>query len=170
MEKVILVDKNDQVLGAMEKMEAHEKGELHRAFSVFLFNEKGDFLLQQRAKDKYHSGGLWTNTCCSHPRPGETVLAAAKRRLREEMGMTAKLSEAFTFIYHAPLDHNLVEHELDHVLVGRARTSPTLNPKEVADWKYMSLDDVAIDLELHPKRYTAWFRICFEQVAEHLSI
>lgn len=169
MEHVILVDQNDQALGTMEKMEAHEKGELHRAFSVFLFNGLGECMLQKRATHKYHSGGLWTNTCCSHPRPDEAVLDAANRRLQEEMGMSATFTEAFTFIYHAPLDHNLIEHELDHVLIGKTEAYPVINPEEVAAWKFMSPAAITADLKANPSAYTVWFRTCFEQVVAHLE-
>lgn len=161
---VILVDNNDVPLGVMDKMEAHERGVLHRAFSVFLYNSVGELMLQRRALSKYHSGGLWTNTCCSHPRPGESVLEAGRRRLGEEMGMSANLSEAFSFIYEAELDNGLTEHELDHVLIGQAEEQPVINPDEVAEWKFMHPDEVRADMAQHPEKYTAWFRICFEEV------
>ena len=138
MEKVILVDKTDHQIGEMEKQEAHIKGLLHRAFSIFIFNSKGEVLLQQRAFHKYHSGGLWTNTCCSHPRNGETTIQAANRRLMEEMGMSCVLTEEFSFIYKAKLDNDLYEHELDHVLFGTTDLLPQINKEEVADYKYSS--------------------------------
>ncbi|MGB0137276.1 MAG: isopentenyl-diphosphate Delta-isomerase [Flavobacteriales bacterium] len=168
-EMVVLVDEHDNELGVMEKMEAHEKGVLHRAFSVFVFNQNDELMLQRRALHKYHSGGLWTNTCCSHPRPHEAVMAAGNRRLQEEMGMTAPLEEAFTFIYRAELDNNLTEHELDHVLVGRTDTQPAINPKEVDSWKYMSLQDVRAAIDHTPEAFTEWFKICFDQVEAHFT-
>lgn len=164
MEYVILVDENDQELGLMEKIEAHEKGMLHRAFSVFLFNDKNELLLQQRAHSKYHSGGLWTNTCCSHPRSGEKVINAAHRRLMEEMGIEAKMSEAFSFVYQADFDNGLSEHEFDHVVIGTFNGEPNINPEEVADWKYMSMSAIEADMKSNPENYTAWFRIVFDEV------
>ncbi len=163
-EYVILVDESDRAIGTMEKMEAHERGLLHRAFSIFLFNTRGELLLHQRAHDKYHSGGLWTNTCCSHPRDGETVEEAAHRRLMEEMGMEANMERAFHFIYRAELDHDLTEHELDHVLTGVTDAEPRINPEEVAAYRYVALDELSDELAAHPERFTAWFRICFPEV------
>ncbi len=159
-EFVILVDEHDRELGVMEKMEAHEKGTLHRAFSIFIFNSKGELLIHQRALDKYHSGGLWTNTCCSHPRQGESVEQAANRRLQEEMGMSCNMKPVFSFIYRAELDHNLSEHELDHVLVGVSDDLPVINPEEVNSYKYMSLESLEQDIKLRPENYTEWFKIC----------
>ena len=170
MEQVILVNVADQVVGFMEKMEAHEKGLLHRAFSVFVFNSKGELMLQQRAAHKYHSGGLWTNTCCSHPRQGETVLDAAERRLMEEMGMSCALKESFSFIYKAELDQGLTEHELDHVVMGWYDGTPNINPDEVQDWKYVSLEDIKEDIKNSPETYTEWFKIIFERVCEHVGL
>lgn len=167
MEHVILVDENDQQIGLMEKMEAHEKGLLHRAFSVFIFNDENQLLLQQRAKDKYHSGGLWTNTCCSHPREGESLLDAGKRRLHEEMGFSCPIETVFSFIYKAELDNNLIEHELDHVLIGNYNEVPKPNPDEVMDWKYVDLEWVVEDMKANPENYTAWFRIVFDNVKGH---
>ncbi len=164
MEYVILVDEKDQEIGSMEKMEAHEKGLLHRAFSIFLFNNKNELLLQQRAHSKYHSGGLWTNTCCSHPRKGETVLQASNRRLMEEMGITAEMNQSFSFIYKSKLDNELTEHELDHVVFGSFNGEPKINPEEVAAWKYMSMDAIEKDMKTNPENYTAWFRIVFDEV------
>src|SRR5690554_567769 len=158
-ELVILVDRNDNQIGLMPKMEAHEKGLLHRAFSVFVFNTENELLLQQRAFDKYHSPGLWTNTCCSHQREGENNIAAGKRRLQEEMGFCTDLKEMTSFIYKAPFDNRLTEHEFDHILIGNYNDSPTPNPDEVADWKWVPLDDVALDIKQHPEKYTAWFQI-----------
>lgn len=164
MEQVILVNEADEQVGTMEKMEAHEQGSLHRAFSVFLFNAEGELLLHQRALSKYHSGGLWTNTCCSHPRPGETVLDAAHRRLMEEMGMSADLSEAFSFLYRAELDHGMIEHELDHVVLGEAVAAPVPNPEEVEAYRYVALDALRDEVAAHPERFTAWFKICLPEV------
>ena len=164
MEKVILVDKTDHPIGEMEKQEAHIKGVLHRAFSIFIFNSKGEVLLQQRAFHKYHSGGLWTNTCCSHPRNGETTIQAANRRLKEEMGMSCALTEEFTFIYKAKLDNDLYEHELDHVLFGTTDLLPQINKEEVAGYKYSSFQDIQQEMNDYPEKYTAWFKICFDEV------
>ena len=168
-EKVILVNENDEKIGLMSKQEAHEKGLLHRAFSVFIFNDKGELMLQQRAFDKYHSPGLWTNTCCSHQRNGEGSLQAGKRRLAEEMGFTTPLKETTSFIYKAPFDNGLTEHELDHILVGTFNGEPVINTEEVAAWKWMSLQDVKSDMEKHPEHYTAWFKIIFEKFYESLN-
>ncbi len=160
---VILVDQNDRELGSMEKMEAHIKGVLHRAFSVFVFNEKNELLLQRRAFGKYHSEGLWTNTCCSHPAPGESVNEAGKRRMKEEMGMEIDPQPLFSFIYRAELDNSLIEHELDHVLVAFSDETPHLNPEEAIAFRWMSLDDIRIDMQAHPESYTEWFKIIIEQ-------
>ena len=163
-EQVILVDKNDNQIGLMPKMEAHEKALLHRAFSVFTFNEKGQLLLQQRASDKYHSPLLWTNTCCSHQRNGETSLEAGKRRLQEEMGFTCDLEEVFSFIYKAPFDNGLTEHELDHVMVGRYNENPIINKDEVESFKWMTLEEVKDDIENNPQIYVFMIKIkkCLE--------
>jgi isopentenyl-diphosphate delta-isomerase len=162
-EQVILVDENDNQIGLMPKMEAHEKGVLHRAFSVFTFNKKGELMLQQRAAHKYHSPLLWTNTCCSHQRNGETNLEAGKRRLQEEMGFTAELKEVFSFIYKAPFDNGLTEHELDYVLVGYFDDNPNINKEEVEDYKWMLLEDVKSDIDKNPSIYTEWFKIIFKE-------
>jgi len=169
-EQVILVNENDEKIGLMPKMEAHEKGVLHRAFSVFIFNESNQLLLQQRAFGKYHSPGLWTNTCCSHQRDGETSLEAGKRRLQEEMGFTAPLRETTSFIYKAPFDNGLTEHELDHILIGNFSGLPEINEDEVASWKWMSLEAVKEDIAINPDQYTAWFKIIFEKFYQTLSI
>ena len=161
---VVLVDENDRETGVMEKMEAHRKGVLHRAFSVFIFNREGELMLQQRAAEKYHSPGLWTNTCCSHPRPGETPMAAAQRRLVEEMGFTCDLSKQFDFIYCRELDQGLTEHELDHVFFGSYEQDPEPNAAEVDGWKWMQLHDIEVDMKQHPESYTEWFKICFDEV------
>jgi isopentenyl-diphosphate delta-isomerase len=162
-EQVILVDANDTQIGLMPKMEAHEKAVLHRAFSVFTFNDKGQLLLQQRAADKYHSPLLWTNTCCSHQRNGETSLEAGKRRLQEEMGFTCELEEVFWFIYKAPFDNGLTEHELDHVLIGKYNANPVINKEEVERFKWMDLESVKSDIENQPEIYTEWFKIIFKE-------
>ena len=141
MEQVILVDEQDRPIGLMEKQAAHIGPHLHRAFSVFIFNSKGELLLQQRALSKYHSPGLWTNTCCSHPRAGETLEEATSRRLKEEMGMSCPIHEVYTFIYMAPVGQGLTEHEFDHVFIGQSDDIPAINTEEVASWKYMSIDD-----------------------------
>lgn len=164
MEYVILVDEKDTQLGLMEKMEAHEKGLLHRAFSVFLFNSKGEMLLQQRALSKYHSGGLWTNACCSHPRNKEETIAAAHRRLEEEMGFNCKIEKAFHFIYKSTLDNNLTEHELDHVFIGQYEGIITPNPDEVENYKYIAVPDLEEDIKNNPQNYTEWFKICLQEV------
>ncbi len=162
--EVILVDDNDQPIGTMEKMEAHEKALLHRAISVFITNSKGEWLLQQRTFDKYHSKGLWTNTCCSHPFPGETPHEAADRRLMEEMGLKTRLKEVFSFKYIQKLENNLTEHEFDHVFTGVSDQEPQPHPDEVMSYKYVDYNQIKHDLELHPENYTAWFKLIFERV------
>lgn len=168
-EQVVLVDKNDNQIGLMPKMEAHEKGLLHRAFSVFTFNDKGELLLQQRAADKYHSPLLWTNTCCSHQRNGETTLEAGKRRLQEEMGFMCELEKVFSFIYKAPFDNGLTEHELDHVMVGSYNENPIINKEEVEAFKWMTLNEVKTDMKLQPMIYTEWFKIIFKESYAKIS-
>ena len=170
LEKVILVDALDNELGLMEKMEAHQKGLLHRAFSVFLFDNNGNMLLQQRALGKYHSPGLWTNTCCSHPRPGETVAEAAKRRLMEEMGITADIKMAFSFIYHAALDQGLTEHELDHVFVGNYEGIISPNSLEVSNYLYMSKADLQRKLDSNAADFTVWFKIAYPKVVDWYAL
>ena len=167
-EEVILVNTSDEVLGTMPKMEAHRQAVLHRAFSVFILNAQGQLMLQQRAADKYHSPLLWTNTCCSHQRMGETNIEAGRRRLREEMGFETELRDLFSFIYKAPFDNGLTEHELDHVLLGYYAAEPRINPQEVASWKWMGLDEVSADLKARPELYTAWFRIVFERFYDYI--
>ena len=157
----MLVDERDAELGLMEKMQAHKEGRLHRAISIFIFNTKNEMLLQKRAAGKYHSPGLWTNACCSHPRSNEHVKMTAIRRLREEMGMSAPLQQKFSFIYKADMKNGLIEHEYDHVFTGITDEQPLPDPSEVADWKYISLKELKADLEKNPSLYTAWFRICF---------
>ena len=166
---VFLVDENDAELGTMEKIEAHEKGLLHRAFSVFVFNDNNELMLHRRADHKYHSGGLWTNTCCSHPRQGETAVEAGHRRLMEEMGFDTDLTEQFSFIYRSELDNDLTEHELDHVIFGRYEGEPNINPDEVAEWKWMSMEAIRADIAADPTNYTEWFKIVFEEVDEYLK-
>ena len=165
-ENVVLVNELDQEIGLMEKLEAHEKGLLHRAFSVLVFNSEGEMLLQRRAFGKYHSEGLWTNTCCSHPFPGEALIEAGKRRLYEEMGFTCEISQAFSFIYKATLDKGLTEYELDHVMIGFSDETPHLNLDEVSAFRWMSLKEISADVEFYPDYYTAWFRIL---MTEHID-
>lgn len=168
-ENVILVNENDEQIGLMEKIEAHEKALLHRAFSVFILNNKGELMLQQRALHKYHSPGLWTNTCCSHQREGESNIAAGKRRLQEEMGFVTDLAEAVSFIYKAPFDNGLTEYEYDHVMLGTYNNDPVINPDEVADWKWMDVQAVKKDIEQNPNDYTAWFKIIFDKFYQHIK-
>lgn len=168
-EKVILVNEKDEPIGLMPKMEAHEKALLHRAFSVFVLNDKGEIMLQQRASHKYHSPLLWTNTCCSHQREGETNVQAGKRRLEEEMGFSVDLKELFHFIYKAPFDNGLTEHELDHVMIGYSNGDPVINPDEVESWKWMSIEDVKNDIDKNPEVYTVWFKIIFDEFYHFLE-
>lgn len=168
-EHVILVNEKDEPIGLMPKMEAHEKAVLHRAFSVFILNSKNEIMLQQRAAHKYHSPLLWTNTCCSHQREGETSIMAGSRRLREEMGFEAELKELFSFIYKAPFDNGLTEHELDHVMIGYYGGEPELNPDEAENWKWMAIEDVKEDMKLRPGIYTVWFRIIFDEFYHYLE-
>ena len=170
MEQVVLVDEQDHPIGLMEKQAAHVTPHLHRAFSVFIFNSKGKLLLQQRALTKYHSPGLWTNTCCSHPRDGETLEEATSRRLMEEMGMTCEMHEVYTFIYKAPVGQGLTEHEFDHVWIGQSDDAPNINREEVESWKYMSLNELSEDIQNHPERYTEWFKITFEEMSRHANL
>lgn len=169
-ELVVLVDPQDEVLGLMEKLQAHENGLLHRAFSVFLFNEKGEMLLQKRAAEKYHSPNQWTNACCSHPRENESYLDAAKRRLNEELGIESELTERFHFIYKADVGQDLWEHELDHVFTGIYDGDFNLNPDEVSEIKYMSIADLNTDIQQYPERYTEWFKIIWAEYRNHLKI
>ena len=168
-EQVILVDEFDKELGLMEKMEAHEKGLLHRAFSVFVLNAEGELMIQQRAFHKYHSGGLWTNTCCSHPRKGETNEEAAHRRLQEEMGFDCFLEKQFHFIYRAELDKGMTEHEFDHLFVGYYNGIPQINPDEVNAWKWMSIEDLERDMDVNPDDYTEWFKIIFSRFVDSVA-
>ena len=164
LEYVILVNENDQEIGKMEKQEAHEKGLLHRAFSVFIFNDQKELLLQQRALTKYHSAGLWTNTCCSHPRVNETIVEAAHRRLQEEMGFDCLLEVKTSFIYKADFDNGLTEHEFDHVLVGNFNGEVIINSAEVASYKWVELDWLKQDMVKNPNTYTAWFKIISKNI------
>ncbi|RRJ90955.1 isopentenyl-diphosphate Delta-isomerase [Paenimyroides tangerinum] len=168
-EFVVLVNQNDEQIGLMAKLEAHEKALLHRAFSVFVLNEKNEIMLQQRAKDKYHSPLLWTNTCCSHQRENESNLEAGKRRLEEEMGFVTPLVELFSFVYKAPFDNGLTEHELDHVMIGYYNENPVINREEVESWKWMSIEDIKSDMLLNPMIYTEWFKIIFEKFYHHIE-
>ncbi len=168
-DNVILVDVHDKQIGLMPKLEAHEKGVLHRAFSVFIFNNKGELMLQRRALSKYHSPGLWTNTCCSHQRDGESNILAAKRRLNEEMGFVTELIEKTSFIYKANFDNGLTEHELDHIIVGEYNHSPVINCSEVDSWKWMSMEDIRNNINDQPHNYTAWFKIIFKKYYKYIS-
>ena len=168
-ENVILVNEKDEPIGLMPKMEAHEKAVLHRAFSVFVLNSKNEIMLQQRAHHKYHSPLLWTNTCCSHQREGETNIEAGSRRLFEEMGFKTDLKELFHFIYKAPFDNGLTEHELDHVMIGYYNDAPNINAEEVEDWKWMPIEAVKTDIQNHPDLYTIWFKIIFDQFYHFLE-
>ncbi len=168
-EQVILVNEKDEAIGLMPKLEAHEKAILHRAFSVFILNEKNEIMLQQRASHKYHSPFLWTNTCCSHQREGETNIEAGRRRLYEEMGFVTELKELFHFIYKAPFDNGLTEHELDHVMIGYYNHEPVINPDEVESWKWMRIEDVRTDMDQNPDIYTIWFKIIFEKFYHFLE-
>lgn len=167
-EQVILVNELDEQIGLMPKMEAHQKAVLHRAFSVFIINDNNEIMLQQRAYHKYHSPLLWTNTCCSHQREGETNIEAGTRRLHEEMGFKAELRELFSFIYKAPFDNGLTEHELDHVMIGYYNDEPKINPDEVSSWKWMGIEAVKQDMETNPQEYTVWFKIIFDQFYDHI--
>ena len=169
MERVIIVDQNNKPLGTMEKMEAHIKGVMHRAFSVFIFNKKGELMLQQRALSKYHSPGQWTNTCCSHPRESEKTIEAAHRRMEEEMGFDTEIQEKFSFTYRSDeVGEGLIEHEFDHVFFGSYEDAPNINPEEVHTWKFMSMADIEKDIKANPQLYTVWFRIAFDEVMKHL--
>ena len=168
-EKVILVDTNDTQVGLMPKLEAHQKGILHRAFSVFVFNNKYELLLQKRATSKYHSGGLWTNTCCSHPRDGEDIMDAANRRLYEEMGIRTNLRKVFDFIYKAELDNQLSENEFDHVLYGVYNDDPVLNFEEADDYMWADMNTIKDDIENNPENFTVWFKIAFDYFYKYLN-
>ena len=158
-ELVILVNEKDEPIGSMDKLEVHQKGLLHRAFSVFVFNDAGQLLLQRRANNKYHSAKLWTNTCCSHPYPQENTLDAAKRRLKEEMGIETNLEKKFDFIYRAQLDNNLIEHELDHVFIGQYNDSPILNKNEASEYNWVSISKLKYEIKQYPQKYSEWLKI-----------
>lgn len=166
---VILVDGNDCPIGIMEKMEAHQKALLHRAFSIFVFNDKGELLLQKRAANKYHSAGLWTNTCCSHPAPGEDTLEAAEKRLMEEMGFATPLEKIFSFTYKAPFANGLTEYEYDHVFTGTYNGLVHPNPSEVSDYCYQSLEEIKRNIELQPFHFTEWFKIALPELEASLK-
>jgi isopentenyl-diphosphate delta-isomerase len=168
-EFVILVDKDDRELGLMKKMEAHQKGVLHRAFSVFVFNPNKELMLQQRAFGKYHSPGLWTNTCCSHPRKGESVEQAAHRRLMEEMGFDCELKKAFHFTYKADVGQGLTEHEFDHVLIAITDTQPEIDPLEVNNWRYITIENLKLEIKESPDQFTVWFKIALEEVEQRVD-
>lgn len=168
-EKVILVDENDNQIGIEYKLQAHKNNKLHRALSIFIFNSKGQVLLQQRLKEKYHSGGLWTNTCCSHPREGEETLEAAHRRLKEEMGFDTDLKEIFSFTYKVDFENELHEHEFDHVFIGKYDENPTPNKEEVEDWSWINLKDLKEDVKKNPDKYTYWLRISMSKLSEYLE-
>lgn len=166
---IILVDTHDNEVGQMEKMEAHRKGLLHRAFSIIVFNSANEILLQRRALDKYHSQGLWTNTCCSHPAKGETNLDAAHRRLKEEMGFDCELKEAFHFIYRTELENDLIEYELDHVIIGYSDQQPVLNPNEAIDFQWLNIEAISNEIHKHPEQFTFWFRIIIQEHLDQLK-
>ena len=166
---VILVDEHDVQTGTMEKMEVHQKALLHRAFSIFIFNEKGEMLLHKRAKKKYHSGGLWTNACCSHPQPGEETLAAAQMRLQQEMGFNTELKKAFDFIYKASFDNGLTEHEFDHVFIGTYDGDIVPNTEEVSDYCFKPVAEIKNLIQSHPQKYTEWFKIAFPKMEAYLE-
>lgn len=170
LDRVILVDKHDREIGTALKLPAHEAGSLHRAFSIFVFESKGCVMLQRRALEKYHSGGLWTNTCCSHPRPGESTDAAAHRRLREEMGFDCPLAHAFHFIYRAELDRGLIEHEFDHVYLGRYENEPVLTAAEACDWRWIEPGALDVEIAAQPEQFTIWFKIAWAELRKRKQI
>ena len=166
---VILVDEQDQPVGSMEKMEVHQKALLHRAFSIFIFNSRGEMLLHKRADKKYHSAGLWTNACCSHPRPGEDTRAAAEKRLREEMGIVTPLTKAFDFVYRADFDNGLTEYEFDHVFAGTYNGEIFPDGEEVSDYCFKTIDEIKSSIQSHPQKYTEWFKIAFPKMELYLE-
>jgi isopentenyl-diphosphate delta-isomerase len=166
-EQIILVDQNDAQVGAMGKLATHEKGLLHRGFSIIVKNDKGEIMLQKRARGKYHSGGLWTNTCCGHPKDTEDLTSAVHRRLKEEMGFDCKLKEILTFIYEVNLDKGLKENEFLHVFLGKYNNAPALNPEEADDWKWITMEDLKADIAKNPDKYTYWFKISLKKVEEN---
>jgi isopentenyl-diphosphate delta-isomerase len=168
-EEVILVNENDEAIGVEEKLQTHLLGSLHRAFSIFIFNSAGQLRLQKRASTKYHSKGLWSNTCCGHPRPGESTGEASRRRLHEEMGFDCEVREVFEFIYHAELDNGLVEHEYDHVLVGRFDGKPNPSLDEVDDWKWVGLATLKLDMRQNPGDFTYWFKVSLDPLCKYIE-
>ena len=171
MTEVILVNDNDEVVGTMEKLQAHKEGRLHRAFSVFIINENKQLLLQQRASHKYHSAGLWSNACCSHPLPEESIQEAAIRRVKEELGIcVTNLTNMFSFKYKADLENNLTEHELDHVLLAHYNGSPEINIDEVSDWKYFSMAEIKNMLHIHPEQFTVWFKLILPKIEHYFTL
>lgn len=166
---VILVDENDNAIAEMEKLLAHEQGCLHRAFSVFVFNDKGELLLQQRANHKYHGAGLWTNTCCSHPQWKEDVDSSAMERLNYEMGLQCDLNWIYSFIYNEQVENNLIEHELDYVFIGYSNQDPVLNKDEVQDYKWMYIDEILSDIKNNPSHYTVWFKQAFPELLSKIN-
>ncbi|RYY71926.1 MAG: isopentenyl-diphosphate Delta-isomerase [Chitinophagaceae bacterium] len=169
MSEVILVNQEDESIGTMEKMQAHREGLLHRAFSIFIFNSDGDMLIQQRAASKYHSAGLWTNACCSHPLPGEETAEAAKRRLMEEMGFVTGLEKIFVFTYRTEFDNGLTEHEVDHVFIGTYEGEIKPDPEEVDNYAYLSMDAIRLSMIREPHLYTSWFKIAFPKLETYLA-
>lgn len=169
-EFVILVDDQDNERGTMEKLEAHQRGVLHRAFSVFIFNDENELLLHRRASEKYHSANLWSNTCCSHPRPGETIAEAAKRRLLEEMGIDCQPQPTFSFVYKTVFDNGLTEHELDHVLIGMSTQEPQIDPAEASDWCYINIEELLDWIDDEPEAFTSWFKICLPRVLQEMKL
>lgn len=169
-EKVILVDENDFEIGIGEKIETHQEGRLHRAFSIFVFNSKGELLLQKRTKSKYHSGGMWTNTCCGHPRPGENIVDAAHRRLREEMRIDCEFEEIFSFQYRVEFDNNLSEYEYDHVMLGTCDDDPHPDPEEASDWKWAEVGSLRHDIKANPEMHTYWLKISLDKVISYATV
>lgn len=165
-DEVVLVNENDEFIGSMKKMEVHQKGLLHRAFSVFIFDTRGRMLLQQRSSKKYHGANLWTNACCSHPSPDEKIEDAAERRLKEELGFVTPLQKIFSFTYHAPVENNLIEHEFDHVFAGEYENAIRPNHHEVADYTYETMEQIKKDIQSYPEKFTSWFKIAFPEIEE----
>ena len=164
-ENVVLVDRNNKPVGLMEKIEAHKKGLLHRAFSIFVFNSKGELLIQQRATSKYHSQGLWSNTCCSHPHENENIETGAHRRLKEEMGFDCELKEVFSFVYKAEVDNGFIEYEFDHVFIGKYDGEPKINPGEIAKWKFVNPEILKEEIKNYSEKFTEWFKIAIKKVS-----
>lgn len=170
MDYVILVDEKDNPVGREEKLEAHRQGKLHRAFSIYVFNKQGQLMLQKRHSAKYHSGGLWTNTCCGHPRPGESLSEAAHRRLKDEMGFDCELKEAFSFIYKVPLDKGLTEHEYLHIFICNFEGTPVINEEEAEGWKWMDFKELCRDMRKNPQAYTKWFQLTIDRLVHYLKL